>query len=112
MKQVVVFAAAFVAFTAYTLSVMAGHGVFGFIELAWREAWGGQLFVDLLVMLVLFSVWLVGDCRARQRAAWPWIVLTMTMGSMGVLAYLVHRAWTARSATTTAVTTTTTTTTA
>ncbi len=87
---------AFVAFTTYTLWVMAQDGILGFLELAGREPWGLQLLADLLVMLTLFAIWVHQDAKKRGVAAWPWVVATLTLGSMGALAYLVHREWKAR----------------
>ncbi len=81
----------FAVFTAYTVSVMIGHGIFGFLTLAWQEPWALQLLLDLLLMLGLFSLWVLRDARARGLPAWPYAILALTMGSMGALAYLVHR---------------------
>lgn len=81
----------FAAFTAYTVSVMVGHGVVGFVLLAGREPWALQLLLDLLLMLALFAGWTLRDARARGLPAWPYAILVLVMGSMGALAYLVHR---------------------
>jgi hypothetical protein len=81
----------FVAFTSYTLFVMAGHGYDGFLTLAGREPWALQLLLDLLLMLGLFSAWLVPDAKEHGLPAWPYVILSMTMGSMGALIYLLHR---------------------
>ncbi len=86
----------FVAFTAYTLFVMAGHGILGFVELALREPWGLQLFLDLLLMLALFSTWIWGDAKSRNLPSWPYMILSLLMGSMGALVYLLHREIAAR----------------
>ena len=82
---------ALLAFTTYTLGVMYGHGVLGFLALAAREPWALQLLLDLLVMLTLFAFWVWRDSRERDLPRWPYVVLTVVMGSMGALAYLVHR---------------------
>lgn len=86
----------FVAFTTYTLFVMAGNGVLGFLSLAANDPWGMQLLLDLGVMLVLFSIWLLRDAKARGLPGWPYVLATMTMGSIGALGYLVHRELAAR----------------
>lgn len=79
------------AFTAHTALVVAQHGYTGFLSLAWSEAWAGQMLVDLAIALALFAGWLVGDARARGIAAWPYLLLIATTGSIGALAYLAHR---------------------
>jgi hypothetical protein len=81
----------FVVFTSYTLWVMAGHGVLGFVTLAAREPWALQLLLDLLLMLVLFSWWVASDAKERNLPSWLYVIVVPVMGSMGALAYLVHR---------------------
>jgi hypothetical protein len=83
--------AALLAFGAYTAIVVTEHGYTGFLPLAWSEAWAGQMLVDLAIALALFASWLVADARERGIAAWPYLVLIGTTGSVGALAYLVHR---------------------
>ena len=82
---------ALVAFSAHTAVVVAHHGYIGFLSLAWSEAWAGQMLVDLVIALALFARWLVGDARVRGIAAWPYLLLIATTGSIGALAYLAHR---------------------
>jgi len=79
------------AFSLYTAQVVASDGLTGFLALALAEPWGGQMFVDLVIALVLFMVWMVGDARAHQIPAWPYVVAILATGSIGALAYLVHR---------------------
>lgn len=83
--------AAFAAFTIYTAIVVANHGYTGFVELALTGGWGAQVFIDLCIALVLFTVWMVPDARERGIPAWPYVVAILTTGSVGALAYLVHR---------------------
>lgn len=89
-------AAVFVAFGVYTLVVMSGHGPLGFLALAAREPWGMQVLLDLLLMLALFASWVVRDARERGLPAWPYVILALTLGSPGALAYLLHRELAAR----------------
>lgn len=79
------------AFTIYTLGVVLEHGYTGFLTLAWNDAWGGQMFVDLVIALTLFLVWMLRDAREQELPAWPYVVLIFTTGSIGALGYLVHR---------------------
>lgn len=80
-----------IAFTAFSTVVVAQHGYFGFLELAMSDAWGGQVFLDLVIALTLFFGWMLGDARARGISAWPYAVLIFTLGSIGALGYLIHR---------------------
>ncbi len=83
--------AVFAAFSIYTAIVVVNHGYTGFIELALTGGWGAQVFIDLCIALTLFMVWLVPDARERGIPAWPYLVAILTTGSVGALAYLVHR---------------------
>lgn len=80
-------------FTAFTLVVMAKHGVLGFLTLAMRDAWALQMLLDLFLALSLFAGFVVQDAKARGLRAWPWVIAMMTMGSVGALPYLVYRRW-------------------
>ena len=51
-----------------------------------------QVFIDLVIALTLFLVWMFVDARERAIPAWPYALLILTTGSIGALAYLVHRA--------------------
>ena len=80
-----------VGFSAYTLSVMFTHGgVLGFLELASREPWGLQVFLDLCLVLTLFGAWLWRDARTLGLSPWPYLAL-LSLGSPGALIYLVRR---------------------
>lgn len=80
-----------VLFTAYSTLVVVDHGYSGFIQLALREAWGMQMLLDLCISLTMVSSLLVIDARRRKEAAWPWVVITALLGSVGPLWYLVLR---------------------
>jgi protein-S-isoprenylcysteine O-methyltransferase Ste14 len=81
----------FAAFSIYTAIVVMNHGYTGFLELAMTGGWGAQVFIDLCIALVLFSVWMVGDAAEHGIPAWPYFLAILTTGSVGALAYLVHR---------------------
>jgi len=55
-----------------------------------------QMLLDLCISLTMVSSLLVIDARRRKRAAWPWVVITALLGSVGPLWYLVLRGPTAR----------------
>ena len=83
--------AVFAAFTIYTTTVVVEHGYTGFIELALAGGWGAQMFIDLVIALLLFSIWMFPDARERGIPAVPYFLLILFTGSVGALAYLVHR---------------------
>ena len=78
-------------FGAFSVFVVVSEGYFGFIELALRERWGGQIFIDLCIALSMVLAWLVPDARRRGMRAWPWILGTLLLGSLAPLLYLAVR---------------------
>ena len=89
--QLIVFGVVLLAFSAYTAVVVAGHGYTGFLMLAAHEPWGGQMFVDLVIALVLFASWMRADAEQQGLPFWPYFAAILFAGSIGALAYLVHR---------------------
>ncbi|MGB8329068.1 MAG: hypothetical protein WCE62_03000 [Polyangiales bacterium] len=83
--------ALFAAFSIYTALVVVDHGYIGFVDLALTGGWAAQIFIDLCIALLLFILWMVGDAREHGISAWPYVVAILTTGSVGALAYLVHR---------------------
>lgn len=78
-------------FTVYSALVVVEHGYIGFLTVSLREPAAMQMLVDLGLALVLVSSWMVVDARRRNRAAWPWLLATLLLGSMGPLWYLALR---------------------
>lgn len=91
--------AVFLAFTAYTTLVVVEFGYTGFIDLAMTGGWALQIFIDLCIALTAFIVWMLGDAKARGIAGWPYAIAILTTGSVGALAYLVHRSFRSDTAT-------------
>lgn len=82
---------AFLAFAIYTTMVVLDHGYTGFMELAMTGGWAMQVFIDLCIALILFAIWMLGDAKERGIPGWPYFVAILATGSVGALAYLVHR---------------------
>jgi hypothetical protein len=80
-----------IAFTLYSGFVVEAEGYLGFITLALREKWGMQIVIDLFISLTIAWAWLRHDAKARGITAWPYQVATVFIGSIAVLAYLIHR---------------------
>jgi hypothetical protein len=89
--SLLVFGIVLLAFTAYTAEVVASHGYTGFLVLAGSEPWAGQMLADLVIALLLFATWMRGDAAREGLPFWPYFAAVLTLGSVGALAYLVHR---------------------
>jgi len=81
----------FIAFTTWSFSIVASQGLAHLGGLLSQDPWAVQLLVDLCISLAVAWTWLREDAKARNIPAWPYIVATLAAGSIGVLAYLIHR---------------------
>lgn len=83
----------FAAFTAYVVYQYGYVGFFReFLTIAMSNAVIGQLGFDLVITLGLVSLWMWRDARERGVSIIPYLVLTLTLGSIGPLLYLIRRA--------------------
>src|SRR5512134_3130922 len=76
------------AFGAFTLWVLAQTGLIGFYEQLLATPAGWQVFADIAIALVLVLAWMWRDARANGRRFWPYAIVTLALGSIGPLLYL------------------------
>jgi hypothetical protein len=67
------------------------YGYIGFFRAALANFAGFAAFVDLTIALVLILVWMGDDARERHISAIPYILITLALGSVGPLIYLIRR---------------------
>lgn len=72
------------------LSVYAVYkvGYIGIFDYHWHSPAGWQVFVDLVIACVLLLLWLIPEAKARGINPWPFVFITVFLGSFGPLAYL------------------------
>ena len=80
--------AAFAALNAY---VVYEYGYVGFFQLVLANAATVAALVDLTIALSLVTLWMWQDARERGMSPLPYAVLTLTLGSIGPLLYLIRR---------------------
>jgi hypothetical protein len=79
-------------FSALTAAALwQSGGLMGIASWHVKSFGGAQVFADLVIALVLFMVWMWRDAQANGRAAWPWVIATLALGSFGPLLYLLTR---------------------
>jgi len=83
-------------FTALSFYGVAVHGYLGFFEALASTAAGVVVFTDLVIALTLTMLWMSSDARERGLPFWPYVILTLALGSVGPLSYLIHRELRAR----------------
>lgn len=80
-----------VLFGALSAAALWQHGYFGIFALHFQTFGGAQVLADLAIALVLVMVWMWHDAKATGRNVWPWIAVTLVLGSFGPLLYLLTR---------------------
>ena len=80
-----------VLFGALSAIALWKHGYWGIIAPHFQSFGGGQVLADLVIALVLVMIWMWRDAKAAGRAIWPWIAVTLVLGSIGPLLYLLTR---------------------
>lgn len=76
------------AFSVFTAWVLARTGLVGFYEQLLGTPAGWQVFADIVIALVLVLAWMWRDAAGAGRRFWPYALLTLTLGSIGPLLYL------------------------
>ncbi|MDX2008807.1 MAG: DUF2834 domain-containing protein [Myxococcaceae bacterium] len=82
---------AFLAFTGWTLSIVAQLGFPALASLLSENGHAQQILVDLVIAVAVAWVWLVPDARALGMNPWPYVIATPVTGCIAVLAFLIHR---------------------
>ena len=78
----------FVALSAYAV---ANHGYLGIFTQHLTNSAGIQVLTDLVVALGIVMVWMWHDARRHEINPVPYVLLTLGLGSIGPLAYLIRR---------------------
>lgn len=79
--------AGFSALTAYTVYQ---HGYIGFFQLMAANAATITASVDLVIALGLILLWIGQDAWERGISPFPYVLLTLALGSIGPLLYLIR----------------------
>src|SRR5258706_661858 len=91
VKTTIVAGVVLAVFGAFSVWCCATQGVFGWIQLAGEERWALQMLLDLGFALTFAIGWMRADARQRGITAWPYIIATIALGSLGFLLYVVRR---------------------
>ena len=78
-------------FLAFSVWVALVAGPVGFLSLAAREPWGLQMLLDLAIALFFVTGWMITDARRKHITVWPFVAMTIALGSIGPLSYLLVR---------------------
>lgn len=67
------------------------YGSSGFLRAVFANFAGFATFFDLTIALVLILIWISDDARERNASVVPYLILTIALGSVGPLVYLIRR---------------------
>lgn len=90
LRQLII-AATLLAFAAFSLVVIGEVGYFGLWQAGLASKATLQILLDLCIACGLGGLWLYGDAQRRGVSPWPWLLAVLTLGSIGLLAYLFMR---------------------
>ena len=79
---------AFVAQEAYAVYL---YGYLGFFRMMFANFATITAMVDLVIALTLVIVWIGDDAEQRKVSALPYLLITLALGSVGPLLYLIRR---------------------
>lgn len=79
-------AAVCAAFLAWSLYTVAAEGPLGFWHNHTQNAWGNQVWFDLLIAFAIGWTLLLPRARAVGMQTWPWLALICATGCIGLAA--------------------------
>ena len=77
-----------IPFSLLTIYAESAVGYIGIFDYHRHSPAGWQVFADLVIALIIVLNWLVPEARRTGRPVWPYLLLTLTLGSIGPLIYL------------------------
>lgn len=90
-RNALILAVVLLDFVALSVWALAEVGYVGLFQFQLTSPAGIQVLADLVIALTLVMVWMYRDARARGTSFLPFAVLTLTLGSIGPLLYLLVR---------------------
>ncbi len=91
MTRITALAIVFLGFAALNAYVLEVHGYLGFWQAILGNLAAEVAVVDLAIAIGLITVWMWGDAREQHLPFWPYALVGLFLGSLGPLAYLIHR---------------------
>lgn len=91
MALKILLASVLVDYTALCAYVLYAYGVGGVIEAATANPVTWAISADLVISLSLVATWMARDARDRGVSVVPYAILTVALGSVGPLLYLLRR---------------------
>jgi hypothetical protein len=91
MSKIIALALVLIGFSAITAEALVTHGYVGYFDALFSTAAGVHVLLDAVIALTLVMIWMSRDAKERGLPFWRYAVATLFLGSVGPLAYLIHR---------------------
>lgn len=91
MTRIVLLVLVLAGFGAFTGYAIASYGYLGYFEALLSSLPGAHVGVDAVIALTLVFVWMSIDAKERGLPFWRYAAAGVLFGSVGPLAYLIHR---------------------
>ena len=89
--RLIVLAAVIAGFGLLTTLATLEVGYLGILSPLFQTLGGAQVLTDFVILAALACLWMARDARTSGVPAWPFILITLALGSFGPLFYLVAR---------------------
>jgi len=80
-----------IPFTLLSVYAVSQVGYWGIFEYHLHSPAGWQVIVDLVIACVLLLSWIIPEAKREGRNPWPFVVITLFLGSFGPLLYLITK---------------------
>ncbi|MEO0369207.1 MAG: hypothetical protein AAF197_10540 [Pseudomonadota bacterium] len=77
-----------ILFGAFSIWVVTQVGYIGIFTYHLHSPAGWQVITDLVIACILVLTWMIPEAKASGRNPWPFVIMTLFLGSIGPLAYL------------------------
>jgi hypothetical protein len=75
-------------FATFSVATVVSEGLFGFWAEHTRHLWGNQIWFDLLLAIGTAWCFIVPKAKDVGMRPWPWLLLVLCTGSVGITAML------------------------
>ena len=92
MNRKILAIAILIPFTLLSGYAVLEVGYIGIFDYHRHSPAGWQVFTDLVIACVLILTWLIPEAKRNGINPWPWVAITLVLGSFGPLLYLAFAA--------------------
>ncbi len=78
-------------FAAFSIWVVAEYSYLAIFTDQLLKPTSLQVIIDLGIAVGLAMLWMIADARKRGIIVWPFLLISLTLGSIGPLSYLIWR---------------------